>query len=518
MLKLLDYLIVRMANKCVESVQAEIGRELCLVKVRSGYRGYKRDILTENLSEREITMFVCIRCQGIMREVCTSSGGEQFCSCCKERSEQIHPNLQVDKMIISFKCSCPLITRGCKWLGALGGCEEHLDTCGYVLETCKLRCGVVLQRDELKVHEKENCPQRIVECYHCRRELKSCELATHLGKCPKMEVSCELKCSKRLCRENIEQHLKQECGLVVETCRLGCGVEMTRDELKIHVTETCVQRFIPCEHCKKDFKFCDMTHHLDKCPKMEVSCELKCGVVMCREDVTQHVEQDCVEKEIECPFAKYKCVVLMKRKNLENHLDDKRMEHLELKMDTMQECMLKESKITAKQKELISEQNEKIFKQGAVIETMSSKIKSLEEEVEILTKLPKAIKLVWRITEVPEDGYYRGILKQFQVAGYNLEFNFYDTFSNLQIVVYPQTGKNYDKLKWPFKAEFVTHLSSQSKPGNIKKFKSKVLEVKREDFRCTFYIYFTIATFTRDEFLEHFINGEAEFEFFVIIL
>ena len=62
---------------------------------------------------------------------------------------------------------------------------------------------------------------------------------------------------------------------------------MTRDELKIHVTETYV---IPCEHCKKDFKFCDMTHHLDKCHKMEVSCELKCGLVMCREDVTRHVE------------------------------------------------------------------------------------------------------------------------------------------------------------------------------------------------------------------------------------
>ena len=39
--------------------------------------------------------------------------------------------------------------------------EEHLDTCGYVLETCKLRCGIVLQRDELKVHVKEKCPQRI---------------------------------------------------------------------------------------------------------------------------------------------------------------------------------------------------------------------------------------------------------------------------------------------------------------------------------------------------------------------
>ena len=372
-----------------EDLEPETGRDLCRVRRDGERRGYRKDILTDNLSERD-AVFICIRCQGIMREVCTSSDGEQFCSCCKKVGEQANPNLQMDNMILSFKCSCPLIARGCSWLGTLGGCQYHLDTCGYVLETCKLRCGVVLQRDELKVHEKEKCTQRIVKCNHCSREMKFCELLKHLSKCPKMEVSCELKCGKRLCRENMAQHLKQECGLVVETCKLGCGVKMTRDELKTHVTETCVQRFIPCEHCKKDFKFRDMTHHLDKCPKMKVSCELKCGVVMCREDVTQHVEQDCVEKEIECPFAKYKCVGLMKRNNLRNHLDEKRMEHLELKMDTMQ----------------------------GFIETMSRKITSLEEEVEILTYLLKAIKLVWRITELPEVEYDRSIRKLYYLLQY----------------------------------------------------------------------------------------------------
>ena len=420
-----------MADKCVESLQPEIGRELCLVKGKTcGYRGYKRDILVENLSERENIMFVCIRCQGIMREVCISTDGEQFCSSCKKEREQANPNLQMDNMILSFKCYCPLITRGCKWLGALGalgGCEDHLDTCGYVLEECELRCGVVLQRDEVKVHEKEKCPQRIVECKHCRREFKSCELATHL----------------------------------------------------------------------------------EMCPKMEVSCELKCGVVMCREDVTQHVEQDCVEKEIECPFAKYKCVGLLKRKNLGNHLEDKQMEHLELKVDTMQECMFTMLEESVKQKEKISELN-------TTNEEMSRKVKSLEKEVDILTKLSKAIKLVWRITKVPCK-YSDSIQKQFQVAGHNLVFYFYNyTDQHLKIVVYHQRGKNYDELKWPFKAEFVTHLRSQSNPGNIKKYKSGVFEVKRNsDFNM---IHFSIATFSRDEFLEHFINHEAEFEIFVILL
>ena len=76
------------------------------------------------------------------------------------------------------------------------------------------------------------------------------------------------------------QHLKQECDLIVEMCKLGCGKEMTHNELRIHMTDTCVQRLIQCEHCKGDFKFCDMSEHLEVCSKMEVSCELKCREVM----------------------------------------------------------------------------------------------------------------------------------------------------------------------------------------------------------------------------------------------
>ena len=146
-------------------------------------------------------------------------------------------------------------------------------------------------------------------------------------------------------REDVTKHLKQDCGMMEETCTLGCEMTMTRDELKIHVINTCVQRKVSCEYCWENLKFCNMSNHLDKCPKMEVSCELKCGVVMCREDVTQHVEQDCVEKEIECHFAKYKCkVTSIKRKYLSQHLKEKRTEHLELKLTAMEDNILKQTR------------------------------------------------------------------------------------------------------------------------------------------------------------------------------
>ena len=446
-----------MAEKCIESLQPEIGRELCLVKGKNGeFLGYKRDILIENLSERDNTMFVCIRCQGIMREVCVSSDGEQFCSCCKKEDEKTHPNIHVNNTILSFKCSCPLIARGCGWLGALGGCQNHLDTCGYVYETCKLRCGVVLQRNELKVHEKENCPQRIVECKHCCEEFKSSDMTKHLDECPKMEVSCELKCGKKLYRGNMAQHLEQECGLVVEMCKLGCGVELTRDELKIHVTDTCLQREIPCEHCGEDFKYCDMTNHLDVCPKMKVSCELGCGVIMCREDMTQHLEVDCPEKELECPFAKYKCEMgLIKRKNMTKHLEEKRIEHLEIKLNWnyMEFTLTKmeESEIITKLKEKISEQSVMISEQNAIIETMSQEIKSLKGEMQIIQCINHIpIKLEWRITELLDSK--NDIKKTFLVAGYHMEFQLcrYYSLGWFHIIIRPLTGWYSEELKWPF--------------------------------------------------------------------
>ena len=141
-----------------ESLQPEVARYLCRVRTEEGnYRGYKKDILTENLSERDNAVFVCPRCKGILRELCISTDGEQFCSCCKKEGEHTRPNILVNNTIICFKCCCPLLSRGCDWLGTLGDCENHLDTCGYVQEMCKLKCGVVLQRNDHVTHEKENC-------------------------------------------------------------------------------------------------------------------------------------------------------------------------------------------------------------------------------------------------------------------------------------------------------------------------------------------------------------------------
>ena len=70
---------------------------------------------------------------------------------------------------------------------------------------------------------------------------------------------------------------------------------------------------------------------------MIVPCELKCGRSMVREDVARHVEQECVEKVVECPFVEYKCEAKIKRKHVNKHLEEKETKHLGLKLTAMEE-------------------------------------------------------------------------------------------------------------------------------------------------------------------------------------
>ena len=81
-----------MAASEVRELEPETGRDLCRVRKDGERRGYRKDILTKNMSERD-KVFVCNRCQGIMREVCLSSDGEQFCSCAQGRRRANKPQL-----------------------------------------------------------------------------------------------------------------------------------------------------------------------------------------------------------------------------------------------------------------------------------------------------------------------------------------------------------------------------------------------------------------------------------------
>ena len=153
--------------------------------------------------------------------------------------------------------------------------------------------------------------------------------------------------------EECEKHL-EVCGYVNETCKLGCGMVFSRDEFVFHLKELCVERIVMCEYCKANFKYCDLlTHHI-RCNKMPLPCELGCGKQVIREDMTQHMDNECGEKEVNCPFVQYGCKVgLIKRKEMNQHLVDKKYEHMVMKVNSLE-------KTVVEQKETISQLSEKM--------------------------------------------------------------------------------------------------------------------------------------------------------------
>ena len=459
----------------------EIGRDLCRVnRYGWGYGGYRIDILTENLNERDKVGFICTICEGIMKEACTSSSGEQFCSCCRNiHSGKEISNVTVRKMINTLKCCCPLIERGCKWLGTLEDCENHLDTCGYVYVLCKLKCGVVLIRNELEKHEKETCSQRIVKCDHCKKVYKSYKFNEHLNKCPKMKVPCDL-CDTQITREDMPQHLKYDCGIVQEACKLGCGLKISRNELKIHEKDTCVQREIACEHCDISLKFIYWSRHLEECPNVKVTCEL-CSEEKYRKDMTEHLKDYCPEKMLECPFVKYKCITRIRRKDMDNHLEEKETKHLGLKLSAMEDWITKQSEEITKQSEEITKQNEKITKQSEEITKQSGeitkqneKIKKLKDEnekqnreiesekrlIHPLYSISDVTMLSWEIGNViglMMSGNGHSMSKQYLVDGCSCSFRIR---CNRELsIIFPGTTRKYDN---PFIAKCRIALDSSN--------------------------------------------------------
>ena len=249
---------------------------------------------------------------------------------------------------------------------------------------------------------------------------------------------------------------------------------LQRNDLVTHEKDNCVQRIVNCEHCKKNFKFCELTKHLKMCPKVKVSCDLKCGVVMCRDKVTQHIDRDCKEKEIECPFVKYKCVGLIKRQDLSKHLEEKETEHLKLKLNAIEDIVMKQSEVNERL-------NETITDHGKVIEKQNRKIKQLYK---ILEYHP-IIKFHWRIG-VNLSKIQQSFQKEFDAIGYLLQFNVSQHNSSLLLDFCLKDGLEYDKLDWPFRSKFITIYSNSPIVENV--FKSEVIEVQRGDLASKFSI------------------------------
>ena len=187
---------------------------LLYVEVSGKPRGYKRDLLREQVTDSLQQFLFCPECSGVIREAVQSKGRTVCQACTAGLSGDSDRNVQANVPLL--KCRCPLSLEGCGWSGEIGSIREHMDTCLKLLIECSLECGAVLERGGLVEHQREVCPTRKKLCEYCGQNIQAGKENTHTRVCshnPEGEVACpykEIGCDTVwLLRKHLERHLTE---------------------------------------------------------------------------------------------------------------------------------------------------------------------------------------------------------------------------------------------------------------------------------------------------------------------
>ncbi|KAI6649635.1 TNF receptor-associated factor 4-like [Oopsacas minuta] len=205
----------------------------------AGYRGYKQDILTLNLSKLEIKLLICTECDGIIKEAVFCEGKTICTSCTAGKPHE--PNDDVRESVNELNVICPLNYRGCKWKGELLQLEQHLLQCDHLLILCNQECSTILAQYGLIEHNTKSCPMRILPCEFCKDLCLAKNVNNHLTKCPAYILDCPQGCMERVRRDNMNEHTEIHCEMKKEPClyhEFGCKTNsIAKRDVQTHQQE-----------------------------------------------------------------------------------------------------------------------------------------------------------------------------------------------------------------------------------------------------------------------------------------
>ncbi|XP_031447542.1 TNF receptor-associated factor 4 [Phasianus colchicus] len=271
------------------------------------------------LLERPRRRVLCPLCGKPMREpVRVSTCGHRFCDTCLQEflSEgvfkcpedqlpldyaKIYPDPELEAQVLSLAIRCIHSEEGCRWSGLIRHLQAHLGTCGFNVIPCPNRCSTKLSRRDLPQHLQHGCPKRRVQCEFCAGDFTGEAFEGHQGTCPQESVYCENKCGARMMRRLLSQHTLTECP----------------------------KRTQPCTYCAKEFVFDTIQNHQYQCPRYPVPCPNQCGTPnIAREDVPTHLKESCSTAMLLCPFKEAGCKHRCPKLAMGRHLEESTKAHL----------------------------------------------------------------------------------------------------------------------------------------------------------------------------------------------
>ena len=210
---------------------------------------------------------------------------------------------------------------------------EFVDTQAELLE--ELRCPICL--DLVSDPVQTSCGHLF--CGKCIKGTNTCpidreQFTSHpdnfndrrvrnfMVECPNKGRGCQWQGSLG----EADKHTDGNCEYqFVKCCNEGCDVEIEKRSLVDHMYYVCPQRVYNCPFCAEEGTYCEVTTaHFTKCEELPLTCPAGCGKRgLLRGNMALHLSEDCPDELVPCTYAIAGCQQIVKRKDLQQHLQDK---------------------------------------------------------------------------------------------------------------------------------------------------------------------------------------------------
>ena len=117
--------------------------------------------------------------------------------------------------------------------------------------------------------------------------------------------------------------------------------------MQLHLIK-CEHRLINCDNCGTSLKYCNLNEHNKSCPKAKITCVQQCGVVITRDMLLKHIEDECEKSVVECPFRFLGCNEKGYRQEMEGHMKEKWITHLLRFLNEVQQFKAKIGRVVEK--------------------------------------------------------------------------------------------------------------------------------------------------------------------------
>ena len=314
----------------------------------------------------------------------------------------------------------------------------------------------------------QNCVRGQAKCPTCRRELQLMrdQFNEHRVKglkvkCPNWETGCEWQGDLG----DTAQHTGTNCQMETIPCPKGCMEKIARGHLEQHAV-TCPFRDYNCPHCTFEDTFMNVTTtHFTNCENFRLKCPAGCRKRPLRCTMAEHLA-DCEEELVPCKYAAIGCEEVMKRKNLQAHLQVKKDHHFEKSMDRVKQLSMEQLELTMLVKSIAA---------GGVKCDTSHLSLPFHPWLEITPTCyplpPCVIKMEGFQEKKKTDEVWFSDPVYSHFGGYKMCLKVYadgdrdGKGTHVSVLIYLMKGDNDKNLKWPFKGTIKVAMLNQLEDG-----------------------------------------------------